>query len=61
LGTGNGTFASITKYSFAGGSLTLSVVLCDFNDDTLLHIVVGNAFDYNIGVFAGYGNGSFAA
>ncbi|CAF1175169.1 unnamed protein product [Rotaria sordida] len=61
LGYGNGSYGSITKYSTGDGSLSWSVILGDFNNDTLLDIVVANVFAYNIGIFVGFGNGSFAA
>ncbi|CAF3964587.1 unnamed protein product, partial [Adineta steineri] len=60
LGYGNGSFGSIIRYSTDYGSYPTSVSLVDFNNDTFIDILVSNLYDYNIGLFMGLGNGSFA-
>jgi predicted Zn-dependent protease with MMP-like domain len=64
LGYGNGSFANQTTYSTGSSpsspSSPSSVAVGDFNNDTQLDIVVTNLGLNNIGVFLGYGNGSFA-
>jgi len=60
MGYGNGTFASQTLYSTGLGSRPYSIAVEDFNNDTLLDIVVANYGINSIGVLLGYGNGNFA-
>ena len=59
LGYGNGTFRHISLYSTGETSAPLAVTFGDFNNDSRLDIVVANHGSDNIGVFVGYGNGSF--
>ncbi|CAF1321342.1 unnamed protein product [Rotaria sordida] len=59
-GYGNGTFSSRINYSTGLGSLPYWVAIGDFNNDTLLDIVVANYGTHNIGLFLGYGNLSFS-
>lgn len=47
-------------YSTGQGSTPYQVLLRDFNNDTWLDIAVINKGTKNIGIFLGYGNGSFA-
>jgi hypothetical protein len=48
-----------TAYSTEDGSLPYQIANGDFNNDTQLDLVVVNSGTSNIGVFLGYGNGSF--
>jgi hypothetical protein len=59
LGYGNGRFTAIARYSTGRGSYPWCVILVDLNNDTLLDIAVGNAYDGTIGLFLGIGNGTF--
>ena len=61
FGYRNGMFGNISRY-FTGssGSIFWYVTVVDLNDDTQLDIVVTSLFSYSIGVFFGFGNGSFA-
>ncbi|CAF4862229.1 unnamed protein product [Rotaria sp. Silwood1] len=61
LGNGNGTFAKQKTLSTGSGSNPSVIAVGDFNNDNLLDIVVANSYTDNIGIFLGYGNGSFAA
>jgi hypothetical protein len=60
LGNGNRTFADQITYPTGLGSRPYWVEIGDFNNDTLLDIVVANYGTNNIGLFLGFGNGSFA-
>jgi hypothetical protein len=60
LGYDSGTFASVTNYSTGNDSYPCSVALGDFNNDNRLDIVVANSGTKNLGVFIGYGNGTFS-
>jgi predicted Zn-dependent protease with MMP-like domain/predicted nucleotidyltransferase len=59
-GYGNGTFSSQTNFSTGTNSNTQSVAVADFNNDNRLDIVVANGWAYNIGIFYGYGDGTFS-
>jgi hypothetical protein len=59
LGYGNGSFRVQTNLSSGNGSGPQSVAVGDFNDDSLLDIAVANANSDNVGLFLGYGNGTF--
>ncbi|CAF0779959.1 unnamed protein product [Adineta steineri] len=61
LGYFNGTFSSQTTYSTGDGSIPYDVTAGDFNNDGQLDIVVANYWDNNIGIFLGYGNGTFSS
>jgi predicted nucleotidyltransferase len=61
LGNGNGTFSSQLTYSTGVKSQPSSVIIGDFNNDTLQDIAVANYGSNNVGVFLGYGNGSFGS
>ncbi|CAF3204207.1 unnamed protein product [Rotaria socialis] len=47
-------------YPTGTGSYPYSVVVSDFNNDTALDIVVVNEDTNNVGVFLGYGSGTFS-
>jgi predicted nucleotidyltransferase len=59
LGHGDGTFSGQTTYSTGTDSQPDSVAVCDFNNDHRLDIAVANDGSNNVGLFLGYGNGSF--
>jgi hypothetical protein len=59
LGYGNMSFANQVTYSTGSYSFPHSVAVGDFNNDTRLDIVIANYGSGNVGVFLGYGNGSF--
>jgi hypothetical protein len=59
LGYGNGSFQNQIT-SFTGyDSLLYSLAVGDFNEDNHLEIAIANYNIDNIGIFLGYGNGSF--
>jgi hypothetical protein len=59
LGYGNGKFRNVTTFSTGPGSRPRSVTVVDVNKDTQLDIIVANSGFHNVGIFLGYGNGSF--
>jgi hypothetical protein len=59
LGYDNDTFSNVTTYSTGSDSLPNSVAIGDFNNDNRLDIVVANVGTDNVGIFIGYGNGTF--
>jgi hypothetical protein len=60
LGYGNGSFTDMINYSTGINSLSYALAASDFNNDGQLDIVVANSGTNNVGIFLGYGNGSFA-
>ena len=60
LGYGNGTFRNVTIFLTGKSSLPGSVIVSDVNNDSRSDIIVANQGMNNVGVFLGYGNGSFA-
>jgi hypothetical protein len=60
LGYGNGSFSAIISYPIGRNSSPSDMAMGDFNHDNQLDIVSTNAGTNNVGVFLGYGNGSFA-
>ncbi|CAF4047001.1 unnamed protein product [Rotaria sp. Silwood2] len=60
LGYSDGTFSSKTAYSTGVGSQPSSITVGDINNDKLMDIIVTNYLDDNVGVFLGYGNGTFS-
>jgi hypothetical protein len=60
FGYGNGSFGNQTTYFTGYDSSLYSVVVNDFNNDHHLDIAVANYGTNNVGIFLGYGNGSFA-
>ncbi|CAF3821681.1 unnamed protein product [Adineta steineri] len=61
LGNRNGTFDNIITYSTGSGSYPQNVILVDLNNDNQLDLAVVNIFDLSIGIFFGFGNGSFTS
>ncbi|CAF2748592.1 unnamed protein product, partial [Rotaria sp. Silwood2] len=61
LGYGNGSFATIIKYSTGEGSTPFAIVLSDMNNDGRADIVVTNSATKNIGILLGRGNLTFDA
>ena len=59
LGNGNGSFGAMTSYSTGYYSFPSKLAVNDFNGDTQLDIAVANYGSDSVGVFLGYGNGSF--
>lgn len=59
LGYGDGTFGDQTTISTGLGSHPISVAVGDMNNDGSLDIIVANYDRETIGLFFGYGNGSF--
>ena len=60
FGYGNGSFANPMNFSTGYGSGPVSIAAADFNDDSLLDIVVINSGTDNIGIFYQQDNRSFA-
>ncbi|CAF0871599.1 unnamed protein product [Rotaria sordida] len=59
LGNGDGSFQDQITYSTGYDSFPCALVVGDFNKDNQLDIAVANYGTDNIGIFLGYGNGSF--
>ncbi|CAF3755537.1 unnamed protein product [Rotaria sp. Silwood1] len=59
LGYGNGRFENKNIYTTDINSNPSSIVVGDFNNDNHLDIIVANNGNGNIGIFLGYGNGTF--
>ncbi|CAF1534639.1 unnamed protein product, partial [Adineta steineri] len=59
LSNGTATFSNQITYSTGVSSQPYSVVILDFNNDTQLDIAVASYGTSHIGVYFGYGNGSF--
>jgi hypothetical protein len=60
LGYGNISFTRQLTFSTGPNSSPNSITAGDFNNDTFSDIVVANHNSNNVGVFLGYGDGSFA-
>src|SRR5579862_4071918 len=56
---GHGNYSFTDQMTLLTGSTPISLALGDFNQDTILDIVVANQDNDNIGIFIGCGNGSF--
>lgn len=61
LGNGDGTLSTHTTLYTGRNSQPKSINIADFNNDSYPDIAVGNYASRNIGVFLGYGNGTFQA
>lgn len=59
-GNGDGTFPSKVRYSMGPESAPYMVAVADFNRDHRLDIAVANFGTNIVGIFLGFGNGSFA-
>jgi hypothetical protein len=59
LGNGDGTFADTPAVTFGVGDGPASVVVGDFNNDTILDLAVANQLSDNISILIGNGNGTF--
>ncbi|CAF4240896.1 unnamed protein product, partial [Rotaria sordida] len=59
-GYGNGSFADVMTLSTGTNSKPWSVAVADFTNDGQMDIVVTTIGTRSIGIFYGYGNGSFA-
>jgi hypothetical protein len=60
ISNGNGSFGGVLQYSTGFNSYPYSVAVGDFNKDNYFDVVAANYGTNNIGIFFGYGNGSFA-
>jgi hypothetical protein len=60
FGSLNGTFQNLRTYSTVIASYPVSVIVGDFNEDNIPDVIVAIYGTNNIGIFIGYGNGSFA-
>ncbi|UJR18425.1 hypothetical protein I4U23_005330 [Adineta vaga] len=58
-GSCDGKFSKYERYSTGINSYPLSIAVTDFNNDNYPDIAVLNQYDKNIGIFLGYGNGTF--
>ena len=61
LSFNNGTLRDQETYSTGSQSHPYSVVVSDFNNDNCLDIAVANYGTNSIGIFLGFGNGTFAS
>ena len=59
LGTGHGQFNTGPVLSTGNGSVPIFVISNDFNSDTYADIIVTNSRTDDVGVFLGFGNGTF--
>ncbi len=59
LGNGNGSFSTQTSYYTGRNSYPFAIGVADFNGDGYQDIAVSNNFRRNIGIFLGYGDGTF--
>ena len=60
LGYGNGSFAATIASTSGDGAIPTAVGVGDINNDDRLDIVIAYYYANNVGVFLGYGNGSFS-
>jgi hypothetical protein len=60
LGYGNGSFSSEKIFMTGIQSQPYSVAIADFDNDTFVDIIIANYDANNVGIFRGYGNGTFS-
>ncbi|CAF0906720.1 unnamed protein product [Adineta steineri] len=60
LGFGNGLFSLPTKYSTGNNSSPRSITIGDFDKDNKVDIAVANYGTASVGIFFGYGNGTYS-
>ncbi|CAF0957422.1 unnamed protein product [Adineta steineri] len=60
LGHSDGNFSLLTIYSTGSNSTPVALVVNDFNKDNHADIAIGYAGSNAIGIFLGFGNGSFS-
>ncbi|CAF4566912.1 unnamed protein product [Rotaria socialis] len=60
MGFGYRIFSSMTPYTTGNQSLPIYVVLANFNHDPYLDVVVASTSSDTVGIFLGYGDGTFA-
>ncbi|CAF2871850.1 unnamed protein product [Rotaria sp. Silwood2] len=61
LGYGNGLFKNLATYSTGVGSIPYSIAIGDLNNDGSMDFAVVNQGSKNVGIFFGYGNGTFSS
>ena len=59
INNGDGTFQKQMKYSTGYTSMPTFVIVSDLNNDDLLDVAVSNKNSDSVGIFYGYGNGTF--
>ncbi|CAF0988346.1 unnamed protein product [Adineta ricciae] len=59
FGDGSGSFFNETQYSTGYYPITTGIATGDFDSDGHVDLVVANLWNHNIGIFFGFGNGSF--
>jgi hypothetical protein len=60
IGYGNGSFSSQNTLTTGSSSQPYAVALVDFDNDTIIDIIVANYGSNDVGVLRGLGNGIFA-
>ncbi|CAF1190976.1 unnamed protein product [Adineta steineri] len=61
LGRSDGTFANQITYSTGYNSMPAFIIVNDFNNDNKSDVVICNTDTDDIGIFYGYGNGTFTS
>ncbi|CAM4838263.1 unnamed protein product [Rotaria magnacalcarata] len=59
MGYGNGSFSEQIVYKLPNGSSPVWLIVHDFNKDNAQDMAVANSDGNNVGIFLGYGNGTF--
>ncbi|CAM2728269.1 unnamed protein product [Rotaria socialis] len=59
MGYGNGSFSQQIVYKLSKGSSPVWLIVHDFNEDNVQDMAVANSGGNNIGIFLGYGDGTF--
>ncbi|CAF4279575.1 unnamed protein product, partial [Rotaria magnacalcarata] len=60
LGHGDGRLIAFVTYSTGIGSYPQCITIADLNYDGRLDIIIANGGTDNLGIFLGYGNGTFS-